>query len=132
MPVTRMPYPSAAAVYEAAAVWRDRCLIQDLSLFGERPGSTLEDAEALIRDFVEQPDPSADKFVPKLRGQLANTPATAVQLAAELEGGCERFGLHRSSAGYVEDRIRNVSRRPEPADRLRRPRQRVTPVCPME
>lgn len=84
MHVTRMPHPSSQPVYAAAALWRDRCLAQDLSLFADRPGTTLDDARALVRDFVEQPDESADKFVPKLRGQLAGTPRSAVQLAAEL------------------------------------------------
>ena len=31
---TRMPYPSAQPVYAAARRWRDRSLLDDLSLFG--------------------------------------------------------------------------------------------------
>jgi 5-methylcytosine-specific restriction protein B len=84
MSLTRVPYPSAAPVYAAAARWRDRCLLQDLSLFGDRPGSTLQDAETLVRDFVDQPDLSDQKFLPKLRLQLASSSGTAIQLAAEL------------------------------------------------
>lgn len=84
MPVTRIPFPSAVPVYAAAALWRDRCLIQDLALFEDRRGSELGDAEMLMRDFVDQPDLSAEKFLPKLRLQLASTSSSAVQLAAEL------------------------------------------------
>jgi MoxR-like ATPase len=44
----------------------------------------LQDAETLVRDFVEQPDLTDEKFMPKLRAQLASSSDTAVQLAAEL------------------------------------------------
>ncbi len=84
MPVTRIPYPSAEPVYAAAARWRDRCLAQDLALFDDRPGSSLQDAQALVGDFVEHPDASSENFMAKLRGQLASTSASGVQLAAEL------------------------------------------------
>lgn len=84
MAPTRIPYPSGQPVYAAAATWRDRCVLDDLALFGDRPGSTLADAEVLMRDFVEQPDEGSDDFLTKLRGQLANSPASAVQLVAEL------------------------------------------------
>lgn len=63
-----MPYPSAQPVYQAAVLWRDRCLVQDHALFDDRPGSTLQDAEVLIRDFIEQPDQGKDDFITKLRG----------------------------------------------------------------
>lgn len=81
---TRVPYPSAQPVYEAAVRWRHRCLLDDRSLFADRVGSTLADAETLIRDFVEQPDHGDDNFLTKLSRQLARSPASAVQLAAEL------------------------------------------------
>lgn len=84
MPLTRVPYPSAAPVYAAAALWRDRCLLADRSLFSDGPGSTLADAETLVSDFVEHPELGNEDFITKLRGQLERSPATAVQLAAEL------------------------------------------------
>jgi MoxR-like ATPase len=84
MPVTRIPYPSAQPVYAAAALWRDRCILEDRALFDDRPGSTLADAEVLVSDFVGQPDPGTEDFLTKLRGQLAQSPPSAVQLAAEL------------------------------------------------
>ncbi len=84
MSLTRVPYPSAQPVYAAATHWRDRCLLDDRSLFGDRPEPTLDDGLALARDFVQQPDTGAGDFLTKLSGQLAQTPPTAVQLAAEL------------------------------------------------
>jgi len=84
MSVTRVPYPSAQPGYAAAAQWRDRCLLREGSLFEDRPGSELVDARVLVRDFVEQPDQGKDDFLTKLHGQLSESPASAVQLAAEL------------------------------------------------
>ncbi|KGM14428.1 McrB family protein [Cellulomonas bogoriensis] len=84
MSATRMPYPSAQPAYAAAALWRDRCLRDDLSLFSEERGSTLEQAQELVRDFVDQPDVGSGTFHGKLAVQLANSSPGAVQLAAEL------------------------------------------------
>ena len=84
MSVTRAPYPSAQPVYEAAAAWRDRCLLQERSLFADRAGSELGDARVLVRDFVEQPDLGKDDFLTKIQGQLGRSGGAAVQLAAEL------------------------------------------------
>ncbi|RUL90330.1 AAA family ATPase [Verrucosispora sp. FIM060022] len=84
MPVTRVPYPSAQPVYSAVARWRDRCLLEERSLFADRAGSRLTDARILIRDFVEQPDEGKDDFLTKLEGQIGGSPVAAVQLAAEL------------------------------------------------
>lgn len=84
MSLTRIPYPSAAPVYDAAEQWRDRCLLDDLSLFANVPCSRLEDAEALVAAFIDQPDVGSDDFVSKLRGQLAGSMPSVVQLAAEL------------------------------------------------
>ncbi|HZL06645.1 MAG TPA: hypothetical protein VFE45_14730, partial [Coriobacteriia bacterium] len=84
MSATRMPYPSAQPVYAAVEEWRDRCLLDDRSLFSGEPGSTLANGEELVRDFVEQPDAGSADFLTKLAGQLAQTSPGAVQLAAEL------------------------------------------------
>jgi MoxR-like ATPase len=81
---TRIPYPSAKPVYAAAALWRDRCLLDDLGLFDDNRASNLENIEVLVRDFVQQPDLGEGTFLSKLRGQLAASPPGAVQLAAEL------------------------------------------------
>lgn len=84
MSATRMPYPTAQPIYEAAAQWRDVALLDDRTLFSGGPGSTLADGEALVRDFVARPDTGSGKFLAKLEAQLANSPTGAVQLAAEL------------------------------------------------
>ncbi|MEW2329427.1 hypothetical protein AB0880_16625 [Micromonospora chersina] len=84
MSATRVLYPSAQPVYAAAARWRERCLLDERSLFADRAGSSLADAQALIRDFIEQPDEGKDDFLTKLHRQIGKSPATAVQLAAEL------------------------------------------------
>jgi 5-methylcytosine-specific restriction protein B len=81
---TQIPYPSAQPVYAAAALWRDRCLIDDLGLFDDSRISTVDNSEVLVRDFVQQPDLGEGTFLGKLRGQLAATPPGAVQMAAEL------------------------------------------------
>jgi 5-methylcytosine-specific restriction protein B len=84
MSVPRVPYPSAQPVYAAAALWRDRCLLEDRALFEDRPGSTVSDGQELVRDFVEHPVIGADDFITKLRGQLDRSSVATVQLAAEL------------------------------------------------
>jgi 5-methylcytosine-specific restriction protein B len=81
---TRIPYPSAQPVYAMAQRWRDRCLLDELSLFTDERVSTSDNADILVRDFVEQPDLGKDNFLTKLRGQLSATPPPAVRLAAEL------------------------------------------------
>jgi hypothetical protein len=80
----RILYPSAQPVYEAAARWRDRCLIEDGSLFDPDRSSGLAAGQGLVRDFVESPDTGAGSFMTKLRGQLGSADAAEVQLAAEL------------------------------------------------
>lgn len=84
MSATRMPYPTSAPVYAAAALWRDRCLLDDTSLFSGAAGSTLAQGEELIRDFVQQPDVGSGTFQTKLAGQLASSSPGALQLAGEL------------------------------------------------
>jgi 5-methylcytosine-specific restriction enzyme B len=84
MPVTKIPYPSAQPVYEAARRWRDLSLLEDRSLFSAEICSPLDDAGVLVRDFIEQPDEGNRDFLTKLRDQLDQAPASAIQLAAEL------------------------------------------------
>jgi hypothetical protein len=44
---TRIPYPSGQPVYEAARRWRDRSLLDDLSLFSEDRIATAANADIL-------------------------------------------------------------------------------------
>lgn len=74
-----------APLLEAARRWIDACLVDDGSLFARgRQLWTVANADVLQRDFVEQPDESDDKFMPKLQRQLADAGAPAQQFAAEL------------------------------------------------
>lgn len=84
MSISRMPYPSSQPIYDAAALWRDRCLIDDGSLFGTMKSSTLANGQLLIENFVQNPDESSDNFLTKLKGQIGGLAPEAVQLAAEL------------------------------------------------
>lgn len=84
MSATRSPLSTSRLIYDAAARWRDECLLKDRSLFSGGPGSTLEQGEELLRDFVQRPDEGSASFVTKLRGRLAEVSPGAVQLAAEL------------------------------------------------
>lgn len=111
---TRIPYPSAQRVYRAARRWRDRSLLDDLSLFGEDRIATAANAEVLVRDFVDQPDLGKESFLTKLRGQLLASPREAIRLAAELLylhllvarsttiGGAKKVELVRAVLGFVE------------------------------
>lgn len=81
---TRVLHPSAQGVYASAARWRETCLLDDRSLFGHPEGSSLQDAETLVRDFIGRPDEGTNDFLTKLSRQLSGSPASAIQLAAEL------------------------------------------------
>ena len=80
------PKWDVAPLLAAAAVWKDKCLIEDGSLFlgnGSRIW-TQESALILRRDFVERPDLGEGDFLEKLKAQLANSGETAQRLAAEM------------------------------------------------
>ncbi|MCY3701879.1 MAG: AAA family ATPase [Rhodospirillales bacterium] len=75
----------AAAVLEAAARWKQSCLIDGGSLFGEERLWTSEHFSKLQTHFVEQPDETKNRsFLEKLRDQLAPAPPEAKRLWAEL------------------------------------------------
>ena len=75
----------AAAVLDAAERWKQRCLVEGRSLFGEERLWTNEHFGELQTYFVEQPDESQNRsFLEKLRDQLAPAPAEAKRLWAEM------------------------------------------------
>lgn len=75
----------AAAVLDAAERWKQRCLVDGRSLFGEERLWTSEHFGELQTYFVEQPDESQNRsFLEKLRDQLAPAPAEAKRLWAEM------------------------------------------------
>src|SRR5258708_17552405 len=71
-------------IYDAAETWKRECLLADGSLFGAGAVWTVGHADDLIRDFVDRPDIGDRTFEQKLRDQLANSSAGAIQLAAEM------------------------------------------------
>lgn len=76
--------PGTEQILAAAATWRDRCLIQDRSLFSDNAIWTSSHLDELQRHFVENLDMGEGTFFEKLEEQLAATTPGAKQLAAEM------------------------------------------------
>ena len=62
----RNPLPSVQPVYEAADAWR-QAIIDGTSLFSGAPLDYRGATDALIADFINSPDESADDFLTKLK-----------------------------------------------------------------
>ncbi|WP_302175001.1 AAA family ATPase [uncultured Hydrogenophaga sp.] len=69
---------------EAAAIWRDKCLIQDGSVFSDTALWTISALEDLEKFFVQNLDEGSGTFIQKLEAQLTKTSPAAKQLAAEM------------------------------------------------
>lgn len=80
----RVVLPSAQAMYAAAARWRDEALIGDRSLFDGRQIDGRLAADSLVKHYIDHLDEGEGSFVDKLRVQLRDADADAVQVAAEL------------------------------------------------
>ena len=81
---SRKTMDGAEKVYEAAALWVDRALRNDDSLF--TPGKPIWTSKGLgeLRErFLDRPDESSDSFLEKLRRQLEGSPAEVFQLMGE-------------------------------------------------
>ena len=98
----------AAAVLDAAERWKQRCLVDGRSLFGEERLWTNEHFGELQTYFVEQPDESKNRsFLEKLRDQLAPAPPEAKRLWAEMTW--VYYLIVNSVRGVTKlDRIRTV------------------------
>lgn len=78
-------FPNSAQVYAAAEKFKQRCLLDQESLF--LPGQPLwlpEHFQALIDNYVKQPDVGDGGFYDKLDGQLATCEALDVALMTEV------------------------------------------------
>ena len=78
-------YPNAAQVFEAADQFKQRCLLNQNSLFLD--GQTLWTAphfKALIDNYVKQPDVGEGNFYEKLEGQLSTCQPLDVALMTEV------------------------------------------------
>ena len=80
-----MPKPSQNhPVLRAAALWRNRCLQDNGSVFTDAHLWTAENIGHLVKYYVGSPDPGDGTFLEKLEKQLAPAPESAKYLAAEM------------------------------------------------
>src|SRR6476660_8107333 len=71
--------------YEAAAVFRDRCLLAEGSmLFDDAPVWTAANLDRLREKFVDAPDMSDRNFGEKFKDQVQGEARPVVRLAAEV------------------------------------------------
>ena len=75
---------NSESILTAAGGWRDRALLRDGSVFGEKNLWREEYLQALQTHFVDAPDEGEGTFFEKLKGQLTGTPSEVSQLAAEM------------------------------------------------
>ena len=81
---SRKTYEGAENVYKAAAMWVDRALRTDDSLFTPgKPIWTNKGLRELRERFLDRPDESGDSFLEKLQRQLEGSPAEVYQLMGE-------------------------------------------------
>ena len=97
----------AATILEAAEKWKQRCLLDGVSLFGEERLWRRENFRQLQTYFIERPDAGSGSFEEKLRRQLEPAPPEAKRLWAEMAW---MYYLIVSSVRRVKklDRIRTV------------------------
>ena len=79
-----MSKQQAAAILPAADRWKQRCLLDGGSLFGDERLWTEQNFEQLRVHFVENPDEGSDPFYEKLRRQLDPAPPEAKRLWSEM------------------------------------------------
>ncbi len=71
-------------ILAAADHWKRAALVSGGSVFSGEPLWTIENLDALRRDFVAKPDLGQGTFQGNLKNQLAQSPAPAKKLAAEM------------------------------------------------
>ena len=79
-----MSRQQAAAILPAADRWKQRCLLDSGSLFGDERLWTAQNFEQLRIHVVENPDEGSDPFYEKLRRQLDPAPPEAKRLWSEM------------------------------------------------
>jgi 5-methylcytosine-specific restriction protein B len=75
---------NAKPILEASEIWKERCLLKQLSVFTESPLWTSEHVAELEQYFVNNLDEGEGDFFDKLEAQLHPTSPGAKQLAAEM------------------------------------------------
>lgn len=76
--------PLAEPILEAAALWRDRCLVNDGSVLSEENLWTRANLQALDKYFVQNLDVGEGDFFSKLEAQLHDASPEVKRLAAEM------------------------------------------------
>jgi 5-methylcytosine-specific restriction enzyme B len=77
-------HSSADVAFDAAAIWRDKCLLDSGSLFSNDALWTEQRLQELVEDFVNRPDEGQGSFLVKLEAQLLRSSPEAKRLMAEL------------------------------------------------
>ena len=97
----------AAVILDAAEKWKQQCLLEGGSLFGEERLWTREHFGELQKLFVERLDEGSDSFEEKLHRQLEPAPPEAKRLWAEMT--CVYYLIVSSVKRVTKlDRIRTV------------------------
>ena len=73
-----------APILEAVDRWKQRCVIEQMSLLGEGRIWTTENLDALRAHFIEKPDLSKASFLVKIAAQLSNAGPETSRLATEI------------------------------------------------
>jgi 5-methylcytosine-specific restriction enzyme B len=77
--------PHATAIIEAAAHWRDECLLRGGSVFTDESLWTVENVQSLVEHYSENlQEGGDDDFFQKFELQLSDAPGPAIRLAAEI------------------------------------------------
>jgi len=89
-------HPDAEAIYHAADLFRQRCLVDGTSLlWPNHPAWTVPNLDALWDAFIGQPDEGKRSFMEKWRDQLAGQPPDVHRVVATLQasvGQVKRWG----------------------------------------
>jgi hypothetical protein len=76
--------PGTEQILDAAARWRERCLLANGSMFSDDALWTRENVAELVEHFIEKPDEGSRPFLEKLHDQLRAASPAARRLAAEM------------------------------------------------
>src|SRR3990172_4443478 len=73
-----------APILNAAEYWREKCLLENQSVFTADTVWTEENANQLVENYVQRPDLGGRDFNEKLRDQLSPVSQKSRQLTAEM------------------------------------------------
>ncbi len=76
--------PAAKPILDAAAHWRDRCLLGERSVFTDEALWTRENVQALVEHYANNLDAGEGTFFSKFESQMMSGPPESRKLAAEM------------------------------------------------